>query len=533
MFNQQTTHPNEPTDPIQTTEPLKSNDGPDDQIENPNPPPTTTTRRGRPRGRPPARRNQLPTSSSRTTTSSRKPTTRPRRGLRTRFSSRTAPRTLDRAMTLPQIPESSSPAHPPQLDDNSRQAPRYQLRTNRAPKYKCGTCGSRDCSCVQLVTTETPKQRLARGAAIPDCEFLLAQKANHPQHKILNVRTKLHNPNITPTDRHIISTIEKTFTSTESESIPPLESTLKEMHQFSPSDCPTYRFKEWTSHEKGGLEFTLAAIIPPLPPSFSFGELDDTCGNPLMIRCITANQLWQKYHITSPPGDVYQPSTGWWHLVTSLDDSSLVSPTTLLLCLENLRTLVESNDTLCFHLADIYRGKFLSRHWLQLIAIIFCRQTKICILDRLTYTPEMPISPLEALTVMHSWSCVHMSNRPPASHNMGRSQSNFCTLDVKLPRKSCRRNWKMAHLTTKDSPKPRVLDHLLRHGYPASLWHISVVLSRRPPIPISNYSIYHSRIWTRNYLPSKTFGWRSHLLAVLPHGTLVQSNLPPIHQSLH
>ena len=412
LFNQQTTHPNEPTDPIQATEPLENNDGPNHQIANLNPPPTTTTRRGRPRGRPPARRNQLPTSSSRTTTSSRKPTTRPRRGPRTRCSSRTAPRTLDRAMTLPQIPESSSPAQSPQLDDNSRQAPRYQLRTNRAPKYKCGTCGSRNCSCVQLVTTETPKQRLARGAAIPDCEFLLAQTANHPQHKILNVRTKLHNSNITPTVRHVILTIEKTFTSTESESIPPLESTLKEMHQFSPSDCPTYRFKGWTSHEKGGLEFTLAAIIPPLPPSFSFGELDDTCSNPLMIRCITANQLWQKNHITSPPGDVYQPSTGWWLLVTSLDDSSLVSPTTLLLCLENLRTLVESNDTLCFHLADIYRGKFLSQHWLQLIAIVFCRQTKICILDRLTYTPEMPISPLEALSVMHSWSCVHMGNRP-------------------------------------------------------------------------------------------------------------------------
>ena len=404
LFNQQTTHPNEPTDPIQATEPLDNNDGPDHQIANPNPPPTTTTRRGRPRGRPPARRNQLPTSSSRTTTSSRKPTTRPRRGPRTRFSSRTAPRTLDRAMTLPQIPESSSPAQSPQLDDNSRQTPRYQLRTNRAPRYKCGTCGSRNCSCVQLVTTETPRQRLARGAAIPDCEFLLAQTANHPQHKILNVRTKLHNSNITPTVRHIILTIEKTFTSTESESIPPLESTLKEMHRFSPSDCPTYRFKEWTSHEKGGLQFTLAAIIPPLPPSFSFGELDDTCSNPLMIRCITANQLWQKYHITSPPGDVYQPSTGWWLLVTSLDDSSLFPPTTLLLCLENLRTLVESNDTLCFHLADTYRGKFLSQHWLQLIAIVFCRQTKICILDRLTYTPEIPISPLEALSVMHSWS---------------------------------------------------------------------------------------------------------------------------------
>ena len=131
-----------------------------------------------------------------------------------------------------------------------------------------------------------------------------------------------------------------------------------------------------------------------------------------MIRCITANQLWNNYHIASPPGDVYQPSAGWWLLITSLDDSSMVSPTTLLLCLENLRALVETSDTLCFQLADIYRGKFLSQHWLQLIVIIFCRQTKICILDRLTYTPDTPMSTLEALSIMHSWSCIHMGNRP-------------------------------------------------------------------------------------------------------------------------
>ena len=287
-------------------------------------------------------------------------------------------------MTLPQIPESSTSTQSNQLDDISRQAPRYQLRANRAPKFRCGTCGSRDCSCIQLVTTEPPNQRLVRGAAIPACEIFLAQTAKNPQHEILNILAKLQKPKTPPTIRLIILTIEKTFTSTESESIPPLDSTLKEMHKFSPSNCPTYRFKEWTTHEKGGLEFTLAGTIPPLPLSFLFGELDDTCNNPQMIRCITANQLKKKYHITSPPGDVYQPTTGWWLLVTSLDDSSLVSPITLSLCLENLRTLVETSDTLCFHLADIYRGKFLSQHWLQLIAIIFCRQTKICILDRIT-----------------------------------------------------------------------------------------------------------------------------------------------------
>ena len=241
---------------------------------------------------------------------------------------------------------------------------------------------------------------MARGAAIPDRKLTLARAKNHLQHEILTVRAEQQKPKAPPTIRHKILIIEKTYASTESVLVPPLETTLKEMHKFSPSNCPTYRFKEWTSHEKGGLEFTLAALIPALPPSFWFGELDNTCSNTLMIRCITANQLWNKYHIASPPGDVYQPSAGWWLLITSLDDSSMVSPTTLLLCLENLRTLVETSDTLCFHLADIYRGKFLSQHWLQLIAIIFCRQTKICILDRLTYTPDTPLSTLEALSII-------------------------------------------------------------------------------------------------------------------------------------
>ena len=98
-------------------------------------------------------------------------------------------------------------------------------------------------------------------------------------------------------------------------------------------------------------------------------------------------------------------------LVTSIDESALVSPTTLIMCLENLRNLVENDDTLCFHLADIYRGKFLSQHWLQLIAITFCRQAKVPILDQLTYTPEAPITAIEALSIVHDWSCINMSDR--------------------------------------------------------------------------------------------------------------------------
>ena len=191
-----------------------------------------------------------------------------------------------------------------------------------------------------------------------------------------------------------------------------METTLKALQGTSPSDCPTYRFKEWTWHEKSWLEFTLAAIIPPLPPSMVFGKIEPTDTKIVMVRCITAQKLWQQYGVTSPPGDVYHPTTGWWLLVTSLDETSPVTPGTLLICLENLRTLVEFDDTLCFHLADIYRGKFLTQHWLQLLAITLCRQARIRLLDKYTYTFENPVTVLEALSVVHDWSCTNLGDRP-------------------------------------------------------------------------------------------------------------------------
>ena len=106
---------------------------------------------------------------------------------------------------------------------------------------------------------------------------------------------------------------------------------------------------------------------------------------------------------------IYQ---SWWLLVTSLNETTPVSPITLLMCLESLRTVVEAEDTLSFHLADICRGKFLSQHWLQLITIVFCRQAEIHVLDQQTYTPEKPITVLEALSIVHDWSCTNMGDRP-------------------------------------------------------------------------------------------------------------------------
>ena len=110
-----------------------------------------------------------------------------------------------------------------------------------------------------------------------------------------------------------------------------------------------------------------------------------------MICCITAHQLWEKYRVASPPGDIYdiyQPTQGWWLLVTSLDETTPVSPITLLMRLESLRTVVGAEDTVGFHLADIYREKFLSQNRLQLIAIVFCRQAEIHVLDQQIYTPK-------------------------------------------------------------------------------------------------------------------------------------------------
>ena len=153
--------------------------------------PGTANRRGRPRGRPPGRGRPRAIPSSKTTTSSRTQTTRSRRGPRTRVSTRAPPRILDRAMTLPEIPETQSPPE----NQNSELGPssqtlRYQLRANRAPRYKCGTCGSRNCSCVKRLACDSPDHRLARGAVIPAREFSMARAPYHPQHEILTVQAQ-------------------------------------------------------------------------------------------------------------------------------------------------------------------------------------------------------------------------------------------------------------------------------------------------------------------------------------------------------
>ena len=75
------------------------------------------------------------------------------------------------------------------------------------------------------------------------------------------------------------------------------------------------------------------------------------------------------------------------------------------------RGRIPSYTTLCFLLADIYREKFFSQHWLQLVALMFCRHARIRILDQHTYTLDKPIAVLEALSIVHDWSCTNMGER--------------------------------------------------------------------------------------------------------------------------
>ena len=71
---------------------------------------------------------------------------------------------------------------------------------------------------------------------------------------------------------HTLIAEEKTYSSIGPGVVQPLETTIKAMHETSTASCPTYSSKEWTWHEKSGSEFTLAATIPPLPPSMVFGN---------------------------------------------------------------------------------------------------------------------------------------------------------------------------------------------------------------------------------------------------------------------
>ena len=97
--------------------------------------------------------------------------TRSQRGSRGQIRTRAQSRTLESAMTLPNIPESLSQEQQDAEEAIYTETQPYRLRTNRAPRYKCGTCGSRICSCVNEIVGETTNKRLARGVDVSSHEL--------------------------------------------------------------------------------------------------------------------------------------------------------------------------------------------------------------------------------------------------------------------------------------------------------------------------------------------------------------------------
>ena len=198
----------------------------------------TAHARGRPRGRPPCRRSGSTTPSSRTTSRANRPYTRPRGRMRPRAQSRA----VERAMTLPNIPKSTSPDQQGAEQISPSRAPPYQLRRSRPPRYRRGNRGSRNCSCVNLIEVKTPGKRLARGADPPAHDLAYTETSEH--HLQRTVRAIQAAGQSVPLVHHVVITIEKTYSSIEPVIVPLLETTLRERN--IPYGPLTYRFKEWT-----------------------------------------------------------------------------------------------------------------------------------------------------------------------------------------------------------------------------------------------------------------------------------------------
>ena len=108
------------------------------------------------------------------------------------------------------LPESQSPNQRNTEHPTLSQAWPCQLRANRAPRYRCRTCGSRNCSCVHQVASETPGKRLARGVDVPARELSVAKTPSHPQHRILAIQSRKQEvPSLV---QHVVVTLEKRHT---------------------------------------------------------------------------------------------------------------------------------------------------------------------------------------------------------------------------------------------------------------------------------------------------------------------------------
>ena len=126
------------------------------------------------------------------------------------------------------------------------EAPRYQLRSKRQPRYKCGTCGLRDCVCLLAVKEN---RRVPTGAwGVPPEE---GEKLVH----------------------RLIVRAEKIYSAVERSGNHPVDAIFEKLSSPGVEKAPSPRFKEWTSDEKG-LEFTLPTVMPPVPNNIAFGPFN-------------------------------------------------------------------------------------------------------------------------------------------------------------------------------------------------------------------------------------------------------------------
>ena len=118
------------------------------------------------------------------------------------------------AMILPDIPATISLEQQDAVQTSSQVHP-HQLRAKRVPRYRCRTCGSRNCSCVNLVVEKKLDKRLARGGPTPTSMVRDAPSSTQ-NHTITSQKFNLV---------IIVITVEKTYSSIASGTVPTLETT--------------------------------------------------------------------------------------------------------------------------------------------------------------------------------------------------------------------------------------------------------------------------------------------------------------------
>ena len=186
---------------------------------------------------------------------------------------------------------------------------------------------------------------------------------------------------------HRIIVRKKTFAGVERIEKYLAEMILQQIAVPGVAKAPCPRFKEWTSNGKG-VEFTLATVVPPVPPNIVFGPFNFEREPVQVTRCVIADLLLDRYGVEVEPGCVYSPVPYWWLLVTASRVDALVNPQHLLLCFEILRPSTTEKLILCFHLIDWYQGKVKFRWRLELIITCFISYQRFRLLDEWTHTFE-------------------------------------------------------------------------------------------------------------------------------------------------